>query len=201
MYSTIRGKLLQNHTSYVVVEAQGIGFKIWIATNALGKIPALGQELLLHTSFVVREFSHALYGFPQQEERDLFESLIDISGIGPKTALSLIGHLSLQGLQEVVLTEDIKTLCKVPGIGKKTAERLLVELKNKLDGFFTGLPQDLLISTETSLKNHQIQDAIKALINLGYNSQAAHKAVKQSLEDAPEEPDLGLLITNALKRL
>lgn len=201
MYATIRGTLQQNHTSYVVLDAQGIGFKIWIATNALGKIPPLGNELHLHTSFVVREFFHALYGFPLQEERDLFESLIDISGIGPKTALSLIGHLSLQGLQEVVLTEDLKSLCKVPGIGKKTAERLLVELKNKLDGFFTGLPKDLLIPTEASLKNNHIQDAIKALINLGYNSQAAHKAIKQALDETEGEPEIGLLITKALKKI
>jgi Holliday junction DNA helicase RuvA len=200
MYASIRGKLLQNQTTYIVLEAQGIGFKIWIATNTLGKIPAPGEELLLHTSFVVREFSQALYGFIHPEERDLFETLIDISGIGPKTALSLIGHLSLQGLQDVVLTEDIKTLCKVPGIGKKTAERLLVELKNKLDGFFTSLPQNLFIPTDAA-KNSHVQDAIKALVNLGYNTQAAHKAVKQALDETKTEPNVGQLITHALKRI
>lgn len=198
MYASIKGILSQTALHYVVIEANGIGFKILIPSNVTGQIPAIGQELLLHTSYVVREFSHALYGFQNKEERDLFELLIDISGVGPKIALGLIGHLSLSGLQQVVLEEDLASLCKVPGIGKKTGERLLVELKNRLDSFFQHLPAPIALPKgQTS----QLQDAIKALVNLGYNQSAAHKAVKKSLEESENEPDLAQLITSALRKL
>jgi Holliday junction DNA helicase RuvA len=150
---------------------------------------------------VVRELSHALYGFLNEKEKEIFEVLMNISGVGPKLALSLIGHLSLEQMQAAVTKPDLPTLCKVPGVGKKTAERLVVELKDKLSTF-TGIdPSQLSISLGDSPETKQIQDAMSALINLGYHQSSAQKAVKQSIKDLPEKSDLAQLITTALKHL
>ena len=131
MYAFIRGQLTHLSTGSLVLENQGIGYKILIPVHTAFHLLELGKEILLYTSFVIREFSHTLYGFLHVDEKELFESLIDISGVGPKLALSLVGHLSIPALQTIVIKEDVQALCKIPGIGKKTAERLLVELKGK----------------------------------------------------------------------
>jgi holliday junction DNA helicase RuvA len=199
MYSTIRGIVTQIHPSYIVLEASGIGFKLLAPSRTVQSTLGIGSELLLHTSYVVREFSQALYGFSSLEERDLFELLIEISGIGPKIALGLISHLTLPELEELILSDDLKTLCQVPGIGKKTAERLLVELRNKLSHFFQSLPlQGALPVLKTK---QQEQDALKALVNLGYSQSQAHKAIRKTLEQHEELEDLSLLITHSLKNL
>lgn len=201
MYAFIQGTLRENNPSMAIIQAHGVGYKIAIPTQTYGQLPEIGSDILLHTAYVVREFSHALYGFLLKEERDLFEELIEISGVGPKTALALISHLSLQGLQEVVLSEDLNALCKVPGIGKKTGERLLVELKNRLDKFFFQLPASLTTAKLPGEKGQKLQDAIKALVNLGYNPAAAQKALKKTIGDSDEVPELGTLITKALQNL
>jgi Holliday junction DNA helicase RuvA len=193
MYSFIRGTLVQMAASYAVIETHGVGYKVHVPIHS----PlSLGKEVLLHTSFVVREFSQSLYGFLQEEERDLFETLLEISGIGPKIALNLIGHMTYSGLYEAVFKKDLQSFIKVPGIGKKTAERLLVELKDKLD----LKKQEFSIPASLHSKQQAIQDAIKALMNLGYNSAAAQKAIKKTLEHS-EELDLPALISTALKHV
>lgn len=201
MYAFIQGTLRESSPNIAVIQANGVGYKIAIPTQAYGQLPEIDAEVLLYTAYVVREFSHALYGFILKEERDLFEELIEISGVGPKTALALISHLSLQGLQDVVLSEDLNTLCKVPGIGKKTGERLLVELKNRLDKFFIQLPPSLTAAKIPGEKGQKLQDAIKALVNLGYNPSAAQKALKKTIGDSDEIPELGILITKTLQHL
>lgn len=202
MYAFIRGILRSVEPSYAIVEVNGIGFKILIPYSTFTALREPGETVLLYTSFVVREFSQMLYGFHAEVERELFEILIEISGIGPKIALSLIGHLPLDVLQEAILQDDAATLSRVPGIGKKTAERLLVELRNKLGTFFSKTMQGL--SSGVSLKmdpHHQrAQDAIKALLNLGYSQATAQKAIKKSLEGAAES-DLSSLIATALKHV
>lgn len=201
MYSYFRGKLAQLLPAYAILDVQGIGYKILIPHSTYTKlIDALNSDTLLYTSFVVRENFQGLYGFAVEDERNLFEVLIEISGVGPKTALNLIGHLSISELQQVILREDTHTLSKVPGIGKKTSERLLVELRNKLDAFFTKSPLDHAIRTPLDPKNQKLQDALKALINLGYNHATAQKALKKSLEFS-ETSDLSGLIAIALKHV
>ena len=112
MYDYIRGKLIQKNAVYVVLDVQGIGYKIFVPLSLLEQLPPQG-EVVLHTSFVVRELSQALYGFLQPEERDLFETLIQLSGIGPKLALSLLGHLNLQQLQAAVSEQNAQQLQQV----------------------------------------------------------------------------------------
>lgn len=193
MYAYIRGPLISTCAHFAVIDAGGVGYKIHIPSNVSAKLFDAGKEITLHTSFVVREGFQGLYGFLEQEEKDLFETLIEISGIGPKIALSLIGAISLEDLRIIVIEEDAAALSKVPGIGKKSAERLLVELKNKLEPLFKQ-------SSPKASPNLIYQDALKALVHLGYKHAAAQKALKKTLEDSK---DLGLseLISSALKHV
>lgn len=201
MYAFIRGTLHRLEASYAIVETNGIGFKILIPYTTFTALKETGHTVFLHTSFVVREFSEMLYGFYTEPERDLFEILIEISGIGPKIALNLIGHLSIPALQEAIFQDDIAALSKVPGIGKKTAERLLVELRNKLETFFSkSISKVSPLSHKMDPHHEKAQDGIKALLHLGYSHLIAQRAVKKSIEINPE-CDLGALIAIALKHV
>lgn len=192
MYDFIRGKLYKKSPSEVVIDVQGVGYQISIPLNVLSKMPDPGHEVLLHTAFIVKENSQALYGFLETSQKELFLLLIDISGIGPKTALSLIGHLSLDLIEQAVATQEIGLLIKVPGIGKKTAERLILELKGK----WSGLPPSLSISL--SGKEALFDDAKKALMNLGYPAPKVSKAIEMSLNSLPDGVSISSLITHAL---
>ncbi len=197
MYSFIRGNLRASSPTCVVLEASGIGYKIFIATSTFAELPDLNFECLLHVSYVVRELSITLYGFMQPVERDLFEQLQNVSGIGPKSALSLIGNLGPGSLQAAIHGEDITSLCKVPGIGKKTAERLIIDLRDKI----AYSPTELALKAPADPQKEKISDAMNALINLGYNHLTAQKAIKKALQEVPEEIDLAALITSALKNV
>jgi len=175
MFAHIRGILIQTTPMYVVVETQGIGYKIFIPASIYGDLPQIGEPIVLQLSFVVRELSQTLYGFSSEHERNLFEVLMNVSGIGPKTALSLIGHLSTHNLYEAISGEDIATICKVPGIGRKTAERLMIELRDKLPALFNDKnPSNLLVSPQDP-RTKTVQDAMSALIHLGYNQATAQR--------------------------
>lgn len=200
MYEYIRGKLVHSETSEVILDVHGVGYLIQTPINIYGQLPQPGVELILYTSFVVRELSQALYGFLSPSERDLFEILLDISGIGPKLALSLCGHLSSYDMQQALLINDGSIFGRVPGIGKKTAERLLIELRGKLEGILPPTPSKLAVPLSDP-RAQQIHDAMSALISLGYSQQIAQKAVKKTLADQPENLALGEFITYALKNI
>ncbi len=202
MYAYITGKLIFSTPSSVILENQGIGFHITVPHSVFSKLPQNGESILIYTTFIVRELSHALYGFLSMEEKDTFELLMNVTGVGPKLALSLIGHLSLNQLQNALNEKDLPTLCRVPGVGKKTAERLVVELKDKISTFNSSSPSvpGITISQEDP-KNKRIQDAILTMINLGYNQNTAQKAIQKSLAEFTECPDLATLITISLKNI
>lgn len=202
MFAYIKGELTHASPVSVIVETVGIGYLIYIPANVFGKLPQIGQPILLHTSYVVRELSQTLYGFLSVAERDLFEELMGVTGIGPKIALSVIGHLSLQDLQRAINSHDVISITKVPGIGKKTAERLIIELRDKLSHLLPPIDQsDRTVTLPVDPKAQKICDAMNALINLGYNQMTAQKAIKKSLRDLPEEIDLATLITVSLKHV
>lgn len=195
MYTFIRGKLVFASPLHCIIEAGGMGYKIPMAANAFSKMPQVGEEVLLHTSFQVRDTSQTLYGFLTEQERDLFELLINISGVGPKLGLSIIGHLSFSELRFAITQNEIARLCKIPGIGKKTAERLIIETRDKIDHLQF---QDFSAPSIAVKESQTVQDAMSAMIHLGYNQSTAQKAVKKSLAELPDNPDLALLITQAL---
>jgi holliday junction DNA helicase RuvA len=201
MLEYIKGKLAEATPSKAVIEIHGIGHGLLIPLNNYSKLPQIGQEVLLYVSSVIREDSHKDYGFLTREGRDLFEKLIDVSGIGPKTGLALIGHMELADLYFAISQGDTNVICKVPGIGKKTAERLIIDLRDKLKNLDKqNLPAFL------SLPSHAaavvVSDAISALVNLGYPAHHAQKAIKKALDKLEtEQPKLSDLITSALQQI
>jgi Holliday junction DNA helicase RuvA len=193
MYAFIRGLLVEATPVHAILDAGGIGYQIHIPSTLASRLDP-GATVLLYTSFIVREGFQGLYGFIHEDERNLFNEVIEISGIGPKIALGLISHMSISQLHDVIQREDALALSKIPGIGKKTAERLLIELRNRLEKFFLLTPT----TPVQAPKQQNFSDALKALINLGYNRNAAEKALKKSLEDS-KDFSLAELISTSLR--
>jgi Holliday junction DNA helicase RuvA len=198
MISFLKGTLALSTPSQLILEVNGVGYEAIISPATFAALPALNQSVMLHTAFVVRENSHTLFAFLTPEERNLFNSLLDVSGIGPKLALSLTGHLSPSELFGAIIRQDVKLLSKVPGIGKKTAERMILDLKDKASKLMGPSPQAYQIKSPLS---QEADDAIMALVNLGYTSAAAEKAIEKVHQTTSEKLSLGSLITQSLKIL
>lgn len=197
MIEYIKGILTESTPIKTVIEVNGIGYKISIPLSNYSKLPAIGEKVCLFISSVIREDSHKHFGFLTPTERDFFETLIDISGIGPKTALALLGHLDATDLQIAISQSDLTSICKVPGIGKKTAERLVVEMRDRVNKNSAIFIAPSSPQTSPSLSG----DALRALIHLGYQPLQAQKALKSVIDESKEEQDLGKLITLALRKL
>lgn len=197
MFESIQGILKEKEPLKAILETGGIGYRISIPLNTYSRLPALNTSVLLYLSQVIREDAHTLYGFISKEERDLFETLITVSGIGPKTAVAIIGHMDMAAFHHAIVSSDIRILSKIPGIGKKTAERLVIEMRDK---FKNLQKKEKGPSIAVSSMGPLIADAINALMNLGYNPLDAQKAVQKAKEESAENTDLGTLITIALKK-
>jgi Holliday junction DNA helicase RuvA len=165
----ITGKLVSKHPPQIVVDVHGIGYELDVPMSTLYQLPATGTDVTLLTHLIVREDAHQLYGFFSEGERTLFRRLLKISGVGARTALAVLSGMSVADVKEAVSQQDSGRLTRIPGIGKKTAERLLLELKDKLDIAVVALPAEA--STASS-------DVIDALLALGYNDKEAQFAVK-----------------------
>lgn len=198
MFEYIKGKLADASPLQAVIDVNGIGYQLLISLSTYSRLPAPGKELLFYVTPVIREDSHKLYGFLTKEERTLFEKFIDVSGIGPKTALALLGHMTLGDLQLALAQGDVNLLCKAPGIGKKTAERLVVEMRDKVKLF------DIPVATFSSGGGKEatlLGDAMSALAHLGYNPVQAQKAVRAAMDSSEKELSLPELITSALRNI
>jgi Holliday junction DNA helicase RuvA len=195
MYESIKGQLIDKNPLKAVVETGGIGYRLTIPLSTYTRLPALEKPIQLFLSQVVREDSNTLYAFLLKEERDLFEVLITVSGIGPKTALAIVGHMELGMFQRAVQNSDVRVLSKIPGIGKKTAERLVIEMRDK----FKGGKKDKPIALEHA--DGIVGDAMNALLHLGYNPLEAQKAVLAAVDERKDEKDLGKIITAALQKI
>lgn len=191
MFEYLRGKLIENKHSYAVIDVHGVGYKVWIAPGAFNE--PINHECTLYTSFVVRENLQALYGFSTISSRDLFEVLINISGIGPKTALCILSQFTPETFKEVIMTENILKISSVPGIGKKTAEKIIFDLKDKI----MKLPISSTSTHTPAHRNHM--DAIQALVNLGFSEKAASKAIETVIKNSSQQMELSEIITTALR--
>ena len=201
MYSYIRGKLEFKGNDYIVVEAAGIGYKIQTALSTIENIGSagVGIEIKVFTHLYVREDIMSLYGFATKEELSMFELLISVSGIGPKAAISLLSTVSPSKFGLAIITDDVKTLMKAQGVGNKVAQRIILELKDKMKkaqlSTNIGLPDSI---TNTSVVSSKISESISALMVLGYSSLEASKAVSAVYY---EEMGLETIIKSALKGL
>jgi len=195
MFEYLSGTLVEASPHKIIVDVGGIGYSIYISVITFEKLPSCSAQVKMYTSVVYREDSQKIYGFMTIEERNFFETLTDISGIGPRLSNAILGHMSIEDLHLAVENSNTKAICRIPGIGKKMAERLVLELRDKFQKFGKqnlSLPQSQSIGA--------VADAISALINLGYNALDAQKAVKAALPDDGKEPALPDLISLALKR-
>lgn len=190
MYEYIKGSLASIDAAVAVLDISGVGYKIHVTAKAFLDPIISKKEVLFYLAEVVREDSFTLYGFLNKEERDLFLKLSSVSGIGPKTALAILSHLDIDTFYEAILLNNAPVFHKVPGIGKKTAERLILDMKDKVKG-------KVSIQKSTS---PLAADALSALLNLGYEAKKAQKAIQTVLEDENEK-DLGIVIKKALKTL
>lgn len=201
MIDYIQGKLTEATPNKATIEIHGIGYGLMIPLNNYSKLPQVGQHVLLYVSSVIREDAHRHFGFLTRAERDLFEKLIEVSGIGPKTGLALIGHMELSDLYAAVSQANVNLICKVPGIGKKTAERLIIDLRDKLKGVDKGDLPAIMPSGTSESALPMVSDAISALTNLGYPAAQAQNAVKKALSKSKDEPKLANLIMLALQNI
>lgn len=177
MIGRITGILLEKHPPQVLLDVQGVGYEIDVPMSTFYDLPATGVQATLYTHLLIREDMHLLFGFATESERQTFRQLIKISGVGARTALSLLSGLSVTDLYRAVGEQDSTRLIRVPGIGKKTAERLLLELRDKLGT--TGI--DL---NQSSSKPTNDSDILNALLSLGYNDREADWAIKQIASNA-----------------
>jgi Holliday junction DNA helicase RuvA len=177
MITFLRGKLVESLPTQAVVEVGGVGYEVLIPLSSYDKLPAPGQELKLLTQLIVREDAHILYGFASEAERDLFRLLVNsVSGIGPKTALNILSGMNAVVFRGAVANGDVKALSQISGVGKKTAERIVVELRDKIGA--AGALEAASARHRLSRDDQKINDAVLALMALGFKQLEAHDAVR-----------------------
>ncbi len=186
MIGRLRGILLEKQAPDLLIEVAGVGYEVQLPLTSFYQLPAMGEEATIYTHFVVREDAQLLYGFVNQTERALFRQLIKANGVGPKLALTILSGMTAQQFVRCVQLDDVSTLVKLPGVGKKTAERLVVEMRDRLKDW--GLAPNTPVTDAMLLQGEDAvfspvesaeQDAIGALVSLGYSQLQADRAVQK----------------------
>ncbi len=185
MIAHLRGRLIEKGPNQAVVECGGVGYDLAISVETFGSLPAIGGEATLFVHTHVREDQLALFGFAEMREKRLFEKLLLISGIGPKLAITVLSGISADRLIGAIRAQEHGTLTKIPGIGKKTAERIVLELKDKLDDLAVAIPEVGGRPASVGSLGAHGEDAVSALVNLGYPRVLAQRAVETALEKEP----------------
>lgn len=205
MIGRLRGILLEKQAPDLLIEVAGVGYEVQLPLTSFYQLPAPGAEAVIYTHFVVREDAQLLYGFVNQTERALFRQLIKANGVGPKLALTILSGMTAQQFVRCVQLDDVSSLIKLPGVGKKTAERLVVEMRDRLKDW--GIAPNTPVSDAMQLQDDEAlfslpqsaeQDAVSALLSLGYSQLQADKAVR-----AVKQPDMSSeqLIKAALRSM
>ena len=199
MITFLDGKLISSLPTQAIVDVSGVGYEVFIPLSSYDKLPPPGQPIRILTHLAVREDAHVLYGFMTATERNLFRLLVNnVSGIGPKLALAVLSGMSVNSFKAAVVNSDVASLSKISGLGKKTAERIVLELKDKL-GVAAAWEAASAIHAPTP-EQEQANEAVLALIALGYKQIDAHKAVRE-LQEKGETQSAEELVKFALKRM
>lgn len=203
MISFIKGYVAETTENSVILETDSIGYEIFMTGTAIEKTSRMQNKIKIYTYFHVREDTMQLYGFLSRDDLEMFRLLLNVNGIGPKAAMGVLAAITADELRFAVLSDDVKTISRAPGIGKKTAQKLILELKDKLkleDAFEKKLDhqEENLSLTDTSLRDSR-QEAVEALTALGYSSTNALRAVRQVSEETGE--DVEAILKAALKQL
>src|ERR1043166_7168445 len=180
MITFLRGKLVEAVPTQIMMEVNGVGYELLIPLSSFDKLPVPGQDLTILTHLAIREDAHVLYGFMTSAEREMFRLLINtVSGIGPKIALNVLSGMNVTALRGAVANGDVKSLSQISGVGKKTAERIVVELRDKIGP--AGAGEALSADRGLSSADQRINDATLALLALGFKQIEAHEAVREAL--------------------
>lgn len=210
MIGRLRGMLVEKNSPEILIECAGVGYEVTMPMTSIYALPELEQQATIYTHFVVREDAQLLYGFANKVERKLFRLLIKVNGVGPKLALAILSNMSADQFVSCVRHDDISAIVKIPGVGKKTAERLLIEMRDRLKDWQAQqvhlvsddgvIPEQLSaeLSPETTFINDNKGDAINALVSLGYKQVQADKAVKAVYNRGMSSEDI---IRDALKSM
>ncbi|WP_322978599.1 Holliday junction branch migration protein RuvA [Pseudomonas sp. C11] len=192
MIGRLRGTLAEKQPPHLLLDVNGVGYELEVPMTTLYRLPSVGEAVTLHTHLVIREDAHLLYGFFEKRERELFRELIRLNGVGPKLALALMSGLEVDELVRCVQAQDTAALVKVPGVGKKTAERLLVELKDRFKAWesIPSIAPLVVEPQQAQAVSSAENDAVSALISLGYKPQEASRAVAAVKEDGLSSEDM-----------
>jgi len=199
MITFLHGKLVEALPTQVIVDVQGMGYEVLIPLSSYDKLPPAGQEIRLLTHLVIREDAHVLYGFMSATERDLFRLLINsVSGIGPKIALNILSGISPAAFRGAVANGDVKALAQISGVGKKTAERIVVELKDKIGA--AGAWEAASAQRGLSAADQKVNDGVLALIALGFKQAEAHDAVRHAQQALGPQATVEELVRACLRK-
>jgi Holliday junction DNA helicase RuvA len=200
MYHSLTGKIAEKTPMAAILEVNGIGYEVRVSLSTFSRLPNLGETVKLFTHFVVREDAQLLYGFATEEEREAFRLLISISGIGPKLAITLLSGVTLPELKRAIQEKNIPVLTAISGIGQKTAERVIVELKDKIGKAEVSAGQEIV--HDASVSDQMVEDSVSALVSLGYTKQKAKEAVQKTLKAMlGKKPSVEEIIRTALKHV
>jgi Holliday junction DNA helicase RuvA len=200
MIALISGKIVYKGISHVIVDVQGVGYRIFIPLTTFYELPETGQTITLHVHTNVKQDAINLFGFYTVQERDLFQLMISVSGIGPKMSMNILSGISAQELLRAISGGNVGKLVNIPGVGKKMAERLILELKEKV------IKKMMLEETPAADDQHKaseiiIEDVLSALVNLGYKSNVARDALDKALRSSEEDLGMDQLLKKTLKNL
>jgi Holliday junction DNA helicase RuvA len=199
MITFLRGKLVESLPTQAIVDVQGVGYEVLIPLSSFDKLPSPGGDVLLLTHMAIREDAHVLYGFMTAGERDLFRMLINnVSGIGPKTALNVLSGMNAMAFRGAVANSDVKALSQISGVGRKTAERIVVELKDKIGA--AGAWEAASDKRSLSAADQKINDAVLALMALGFKQPDAHDAVRGAQAVLGDKASVEELVRACLKK-
>ena len=199
MITSLQGKLVESLPTQVTVDVHGVGYEVLIPLSSFDKLPQPGGEVKLLTQLVVREDAHTLYGFATAGERDLFRLLVNnVSGIGPKTALNVLSGMNPVAFRGAVASSDVKSLSQISGVGKKTAERIVVELRDKIGA--AGTWEAASAQRALSPADQKINDAVLALMALGFKQVDAHESVRAAQMVLGPEASVESLVRASLKK-
>lgn len=197
MFAYLKGVLAKKTLNDIIIDVNGVGYLVFTTASTISSGLEIGAEIKVYTFFYVREDTQALYGFLTEEELKMFERLLTVSGVGPKASLSLVSNMAPSQFALSILTDDIDSLTKAQGIGKKTAQKIILELKDKLKKESEGLPDYFDMSQSISTNNNKMSEAVSALIMLGYSSLEANKAIAKIYND---DKSIEQIIKDALKQ-
>ena len=199
MINFLHGKLVETLPTQVTIDVHGVGYELLIPLSSYDKLPGIGQDIRILTHLAVREDAHTLYGFMTSQERDMFRLLINtVSGIGPKIALNILSGMNVTALRGAVAQADIKSLSRISGVGRKTAERIVVELKDKVGA--AGAWEAASAQRALSPEDQKVNDAVLALIALGFKQVEAHEAVRAALATLGDKVTVEDLVRACLKK-